>query len=216
MLKAVVFDLDGTLLDTKPFIVASYKHVCESFGIKVITEQMIQELGGAGLHDTYKHFHPNIDVEKLTNAHLEFQGNSLSLIKPFSDTITTLDRIVALGLKNAIVTARHNNAHILLETSGISRYFSTVVTCDDITDLKPHPEGLLLALERLAVEPSEAIYIGDMKADIEMGKNAGVFTIGVACGFSTVNELDSFRPDFIVDPLSSALSVIDGLLSKPG
>jgi pyrophosphatase PpaX len=213
LIKGVLFDLDGTVANTKQFIVASFEHVCASRGLAIITEEMIRSLGGASLHDTYRHYHPEIDVHELASAHCEWQDQHLHLIVTFPDTVATLNRLTNLGLKNGIITSRHKNATVLLETMGISQHFSALVTADHVKNPKPHPEGMLLALEQMGLGTNEVVFVGDMAADIELGRNTGVTTIGLTCGFSAADELAAFEPDYICDSLGDILPIIQSLIS---
>jgi pyrophosphatase PpaX len=213
MIKGVLFDLDGTVINTKPFIVASYEHVCTTHGLTVITEQMIQALGGASLHDTYRHYCPDQDVHKLVAAHCEWQDQHKDRIATFPDSAQTLVRLAGLGLVRGIITSRHKNASVLLLTTGIFYHFSVIVTADDVKNSKPDPEGMLLALDQLGLNRDEVVFVGDMAADIQLGRNTGVMTIGVACGFSTAEEMASFQPDHICDSLEGILPIIESLIS---
>lgn len=213
MIKAVLFDLDGTVLDTKPFIVASFHHVCGSYSLDVITEEMIQALGGASLRETYRHYHPAHDLEALCRAHCEFQDANPRLISVFPETLPSLNRLSDLGLKSGIITSRHNNALALMERMCLQEYFSVVVTCDDVINPKPHPESMLLALDKLELGPDEVIFVGDMEADIQLGRNTGVRTIGVACGFSSLDQMKSFGPDHVVETLDGVVEIVRLLIS---
>ncbi len=212
MIKAVLFDLDGTLLDTKPFIVASFHHVCSLHGLDVITEEMIQSLGGASLHDTYRHYHPDHDLEMLCQAHCEFQDGNPEMIRLFPESLAALSNLTELGLRSGVITSRHSNARVLMEATRILEYFSVVVTCDDIKYPKPHPESMLLALDQLGLGPDEVVFVGDMEADILLGRNTGVRTIGVSCGFSSTEEMRRFNPDHAIETLDEIAALVRSLL----
>lgn len=216
MIKGVLFDLDGTLVDTVPFIVSSFKFVCTKHGIEVITREKIQALGGASLRTTYEQYHPDYDFDALTQDHVDWQAANTHMVTAFPDTLQTLDWLLGMGIERAVVTSRLKNTQTLMELAGIDSHFAVVITAEDVTHHKPHPESVLLALDRLSLRPEEVLMVGDMSVDVEVGKNAGVITIGVASGFSTASELAAFGADHVCSCLAEIVPIIQRLNTPPG
>jgi pyrophosphatase PpaX len=212
MLKAVLWDLDGTLIDTKPLIVGSFEHTSKAHGLPVITREMIHALGGASLRGTYHHYCPDVDIEALVLTHCEFQNRHMHLVSPFPDTVSTLVEVGQLGLQNGIITSRLKNALMLMDHCGVTEFIDALVTADDVENAKPHPEGMLKVLNMLELTADEVCFVGDTESDIQLGRNTGVRTIGVACGFSSAEELQRFQANHVVATVADVLPIVRSLI----
>lgn len=176
--RAVVFDLDGTLLDSLPLVLAAITHAIEPFGGGRPTRDIFATLGGPP-----ERFMPALlkDLSQVSEAiaRMErYHAENTHLIEPFSGAADLLDSLRALGVRSAIWTGRdRKSTEVLLARHGLAEHFTTVVCGDDLPTHKPDPEGLREILRRLAVPPAEAIFLGDADVDV-LG--------GVACGVDTI------------------------------
>lgn len=208
-MKAVLFDLDGTLIDTTEFIFQAYEHSLSTHGFEVIKREKLSPHIGRGLHVIYSEIAPGGDVEALIKTHINFQDERMHLVKSFPDIAEVLKKIKALGIKIGIVTSRLKNTPGALERGGLdAKLFDVIITADDVKNLKPNPEGVLKALNKLKVKASEAILVGDAQVDIQMGKNAKVKTVGVTFGFGG-KGIKKSKPDFVIDNIEELLSILD-------
>jgi pyrophosphatase PpaX len=205
---AVLFDIDGTLLDTTQFIQQAFFHSLKTNGGPNVTVAEIKAVVGKPLPDCYQILYPTGDVATLCETHDSFQMKNLHLSVPFQNTIKVLNELIKAEMKIAAVTSRprHTSEKILVEADMI-KYFDTFVFADDVENHKPHPEPLLKALHTLNIAPENAVMIGDTSADVGAGKNANTKTIGVTYGFHGQKIRESM-PDFVVDDIEEILNII--------
>ncbi len=211
MIKAVIFDIDGTLLDSKNFILESFRHTCLTCRLPIIDEAMVNSCGGASLRETYARYYSGEDLERLCQVHRDFQEENFHLCTAFSDTRRTLGTLAKSGMSQGVITSRGETAHVTLRNNNIDGFFDKIVTNQDVRRGKPDPEGMLLVLEHFNLKPTDVLMVGDMEADILIGKNTGVRTVGVSCGFSTPEMLKSFGADYIVPNVGGVLPIVDSL-----
>lgn len=205
-LKAILFDLDGTLLDSFSLHYSAYEAMFGRFGIRMSRELFLSTYS-PNWYRTYEAF-------GLAEEHWE-TANSLwleaaaahapDLFPGVPEMLHELGTDYALG----IVTSGSKSRVVAdLDRLGIAKHFATVITGDDISEPKPAPQGLELALTDLAVVSSEAIYIGDAHADFEMSRAAGVPFIGVPSEFA---NLTHDHPEYDVHPIELLVDVVKTL-----
>lgn len=201
MKKAILFDIDGTLLDAYDFVFESVKNSVIVHQLPPLTNKKVKEALGKPLAQFYQTLFPGIDPGDLAKTHREFQENNFHLIKPFTKTKTVLQQLKDEGFLIAAVSNRLRLSLIKsLKLTGTIDYFDVIVCADDVKNPKPHQEHLLVALEQLKVEPANAYMVGDTDQDILAGKNAQVKTVGVTYGFLGP-EIRKYNPDFIIDKI---------------
>ncbi|HSX52837.1 MAG TPA: HAD-IA family hydrolase [Patescibacteria group bacterium] len=208
-LEAAVFDVDGMLLNTKEFIFQAFEHSLDHHGHPIPKRTVISSLVGRSLNDSYKVLAPNGKHESLMDIHHKFQLERLHLIKPYEGLQELLSELQEAGIKLGVFSSRRGHLIPSLENAGVLKFFSAVVQGDEVVKHKPHPEGLLKALKKLSVKPSNAAMLGDAAVDIQAGKAAKVaLTIGITHGFGTREELEATNPNYIVDSLSEIASIL--------
>lgn len=208
MIKAILFDLDGTLVDSTEFIYQAYEYVLEKHGHEVTKREVMAPLIGRGLHAIYSKIAPTGDPDVLSQAHISFQSENFHLIRSFPNTLEVIKHLKLKSFKLGIITSRMKNTPQTLEAAGLDiNLFDVIITADDVKKVKPDPEGILLALKRLKIKAKEAIFIGDGTHDIEMGKNAKVKTVGVTYGFGGEIVREA-KPNFVIDDLREFLKVM--------
>jgi HAD superfamily hydrolase (TIGR01509 family) len=207
MLRAVLFDWDGTLVDTAE---ASYRCYVRLF----------DELGVAWDRETYaRTYSPNwyhtfrmlgIPEERWPHADARwlqhFADESVELIDGARDLLQAID---ARGLATGVVTSG-SRERVLRELDVHRVTMQQCVFGSDVQQKKPHPEGLLLCLDRLGIAAGEAVYVGDSPEDIAMARAAGVFSIAVAGGYPNRDGLLSSQPDAFAASLRDVVEVLDG------
>jgi pyrophosphatase PpaX len=205
-LRAVLFDLDGTLLDSFEFIYGAFEHALALHGIESFDRTQIAGYMGGPLEQVYAEMAPGCDAVALTEAHRTFQSENIRLVSLFPDTIEVLDELKKRNLKIAAITTRSLRTSVKsLEAVGIEHYFDLILSAEDVTRHKPHPEPILKALEFLQVKPEEAIMVGDTTADIMAGKNASIKTVAALYGFGGEGLLD-LDPDYSIRELKDLLA----------
>lgn len=202
MLKAVVFDSDGTLINSFELIVAAYTHVANEHGLKPPTAAEVRKQLGKSLPDIYESFYPGHDVDALIQTNSEFITAHAGESAAFDGLHDMLEALKGMGFKLAILTGGNHRIEDVLKHHNIRQYFDSVVHCERVTHPKPHPEGLLLALDECGVGATDAIMVGDSVQDIEAGKNAKVaMVIAVTHGIGKREDLARAGADYFVDSL---------------
>lgn len=210
MIKAIVFDIDGTLLDTTEFIFQSFEHTFKHHNLPLLTRPEIHNHMGHALPDMYVSIAPDyMDHAALVETHRSFQEKNLHLSTPFLHTLETLLELKNRGIKMSAVTNRSKRTSLsTLKNAGLDHLFEMIVSAEDVTTAKPHPEGLLRVLKHMGVDPYESLMVGDTLADVEAGKAAGVKTVGTTQGLGK-DAIIEHKPDFIIRDISEILKIIE-------
>ncbi len=205
-ITTLLFDIDGTVLDTREFILQATEFALASLGYPVPERSVIEKEVGVPFPQYYINLiGADKDIEKLINAHREFHYKNYHLAKLFPNTLETLKLLKEKGYKLAAVTTRSKKtSHQTLIDTGIFDLFDVVISLEDAHEPKPHPAPLLKALELLSETPDHAVMIGDSHLDIEAGKNAETKTIRATYGFHKDN-IDNPKPDHVIDDISELL-----------
>lgn len=212
MYKALLFDFDGTLTPSLPLWVKAFQDVLAKYGINASEEVAASHCLYRAWDEIAKDFglHPGDDfnfnvVSSLQKTYLE------AVLYPFAYEM--LDHCRKHKLLMALVTS--SPRAVVSDTIvrlGLSEFFSSIVTADDVCNYKPHPEPILNALDVLDVSPSEALMIGDSEADIRAGDAAGTFTALFApheiYSFSHLYHPRSIKPNFVFSDLAELPSIV--------
>ncbi|MBU1000359.1 HAD-IA family hydrolase [Patescibacteria group bacterium] len=208
MKKAILFDIDGTILDTRDFVFNALRHSLTTHGYPYPTEKNIKKATGSPLTEFYKVLMPGADVSVFVKAHVEFQENNFRTIKIFPKAEETLKSLKNDGFFLAAVSNRTRKSLLrLLQYAGVHDCFDAVVSPDDVTNPKPHQEHLLFALKKLKVKPENSYMVGDMAQDILAGRNAKVKTVGVTYGFLG-QDIAKYGPDYLIDNIEDLLKIL--------
>lgn len=212
-LKAVVFDVDGTLLDTRQFIFQAYEDTLKKFGYALPTRKEMSGQIGRSLEDCYRAFALGGDIKALCLAHDAFQTlpGKLELVTAYPGVPEMLQELQDAHIKLAVFSSRKRSLVSSLQQAGIAEFFEVIIQGDEVTNHKPHPEGLFKALAGLEIAPTHAAMVGDAAVDILAGKAAPVaLTIGITHGFGTREELETADPDHIVSSIDEIAPLLLG------
>ena len=206
----VLFDLDGTVIDSGAIILASMRHAArEVLGVEVPDEQLMAAVGGPGLEAQMQALSPDRADELVTvyRAHNEPLHDELICCAGMDEVLVQLKDE---GRRLGVVTAkRRQTVELAFARIPIEHLFETVVGGDETKKHKPDPEPLLLALERLGAAPDDAVYVGDAPFDVKAAKAAGLYSVGVSWGGIHGRErLEAEEPDALVDTTEELLGVL--------
>lgn len=188
-LKALVFDLDGTLLDSFSAHLEAYRLMFARFGIEITKERFLASYS-PNWYETYQAMGLPKEAWQTANSYwLEAAAQQTpGLFSDVERILTQLSGSYKLGL---VTSGSKSRVFRDLERTGIKTIFETVITGDDVQQPKPAPQGLELALARLEIQPHQAVYIGDAQADYEMAHAARVQFVGVRSAFASLKAIDS-------------------------
>ena len=205
--RAVLFDWDGTLVDSAEGSYRCYVRLFSSFGI-AFDREAFERTYSPNWYRTYADV--GLPKSKWSDADarwLDLYASEESELVPGARD--ALARLEAAGLRQGLVTSgsRERVARDIVSLD-VHAYFRTVVCSEDVGRRKPDPEGLLLALERVGVAPGEAAYVGDSPEDVEMARAAGAFSVGVPGGFPNREALEASAPDLFAEDLAAVVAAL--------
>jgi pyrophosphatase PpaX len=206
----VLFDLDGTVIDSGAIILASMRHAAkEVLGVEPADEQLMAAVGGPGLEAQMHALAPDLVDELVTvyREHNEPLHDELACCAGMEDVLV---RLKDEGRRLGLVTAkRRKTVDLAFARLPLAHLFDTVVCGDETERHKPDPEPLLVALERLDARPEDAAYVGDAPFDVQAAKAARVFSIAVTWGGIPARErLETEHPDALVETAEELLGAL--------
>jgi len=207
----IIFDLDGTLVDSRDDIANAVNFTLKKIGLKEKSISEISSYIGTGIEDLIGKSLGNKQEVLLTRA--------LSVFEKYYRKHSTDNSVLYPNVKEileyfknkrkVIITNRNYEfALIVLNKLGIYDYFENVVGGDDIGCMKPSSCPLDISMNRLNTNKEEAIIVGDMDIDIVAGKKAGIITCGVTYGIGKKEDIIKAKPDFIIDDIIDLKSII--------
>jgi pyrophosphatase PpaX len=213
-LKAVLFDLDGTLIDSIGLIVDAMHYAFEGFDGTVPADSAWMAGIGTPLFKQlalYARSAEELDLLRERYRAYQFIHHD-AVIKEYPGTSAVLENLHARGIVMGIVTSKGDElARRGLELTGLAKYLPVVISADSVTRYKPEPEPVLLALERLGVSAGEALMLGDSPHDISSGNAAGVRTIGALWGPFTREQIAVAKPSYWMANISELPALLDSI-----
>jgi pyrophosphatase PpaX len=209
--SVVLFDLDGTLIDSGAIIVASMRHAASTvLGRDIPDEQLTAAVGGPGLVAQMRALDES-RVDELVDAYRAHNEPLHAQLEPCAGIEDALRALRDDGRRLGIVTAkRHATVRLAFEVlPQLEEFFEVVVGADDTERHKPNPDPILAALDRLGASPQEAAYVGDSPFDVAAARAAGVTAIAVAWGgIHTAERLSREHPDALVHTAEELVDVL--------
>lgn len=200
--RLVVFDWDGTIVDSIIAIADSIRRAAADLGLQVPTEQEARHVIGLGLTDALRLAVPSLPVERTQDFVNRYRYHYLvagSVDRPFEGIGPMLEAMRASGRELAVATGKSRRGlERAFEETGFGKLFSAS-RCADEGHPKPHPWMLESLAEETGIEPAAMVMIGDTSHDIGMGHSAGSATIGVGYGAHDIGELERARPGWLVE-----------------
>lgn len=209
---AVLFDFDGTLMDSEPAVIASYEHVFEIYAApEEFTPERRTEVLGPPLETEMRKFFPDADVYEVMEEYRKFQELHITeLMKPMEGTMELLSWLKEKGFHAGIVTSRlRKSLELILKLFQMDQYFEALVCQDDHMRPKPAPDGILYAMDELGCQ--ESIYVGDSISDLKAGRNAGSLVIAALTNPEKEQSLIDFGPDHAVRDMREIRQILQNL-----
>ena len=211
MLRATLFDFDGTLVDTTDLIYQSMRHAAGEVLGREISREVLMANVGQPLPRQMELLSADHAEALLDSYRLHNEENHDALIKAFPGVVDSLARLKEAGVRVGVVTSKRRfSVDMALKTfPGLGKVVDQWVTMEDTTEHKPRPEPLLKGLELLGNVPrKQAAYVGDSPFDVAAAKAAGVRSVAVSWGAFSEDALRAAEPDHLVPDLDSAVDVL--------
>ncbi|HJV16545.1 MAG TPA: pyrophosphatase PpaX [Bacillales bacterium] len=208
-ITTILFDLDGTLIDTNDLIIASFLHTFEKFYPGKYNREDVLPFIGPSLKESFGGIDPE-RAEEMTRVYRTYNlANHDLLIKEFDGVLETMQSLKENGFNIAIVSTKIYATVLLgLKVTKLDSFFDVIVALDHVTKEKPDPEPIYLALEQLGSTPEETIMVGDNYHDILAGKNAGTKTAGVAWSAKGRDYIAKYEPDYLLENMKDLLTIL--------
>ncbi len=213
MIRAVLFDLDGTLMDSTDAIVDSWFYTFDTLGEPRPDRQLIVDTIGYPLRKQLPMMtdHDVDECIRIYRGHYTAHSAPKTFLLPGAEE--ALATFAERGLRMGFATSKKREAaEMLLEHLGALHYMDARIGPLEVTKHKPDPEAVQKAMEILGVTPEETVFVGDMHFDVLAGLAAGVTTLAVTTGYETREQLEALQPHAVYDSLYEVRDHIVGML----
>jgi pyrophosphatase PpaX len=209
-IACVIFDIDGTLVDDLNLIVASYNYAVSEILGKRLEAEEASALFGPTMDKVMAETLPREHVAMAIGRYHEYYRTHFhEHARTYAGILQMLGALQRAGKKLAVFTgAGEQIAKATLELSGLSSFFLTIATGDDVKKPKPDPEGLHLVMNTIGASADGTCYIGDSPVDIEASKKAGIQSGAALWGSREPNEVKAMKPDFIIVDPAQAVEIL--------
>lgn len=210
MIRTVLFDLDGTIIDTNELIIETFLHVLRDKTPSPFTREHIIPSMGLTLEEQIRIFTGQDQVDELVAAYREYNVTRHDeLVREFPYVKEVMAELHASGIQLGVVTTKMRaTTERALRMFDLIDYLSTIVTVQDVTHPKPHPEPVLRAVEALKADPVQTIMVGDSPADIQAANAAGVVSCGVAWSLKGEAVLRQYEPRHIIHDMRDLYALV--------
>ncbi len=209
-IKLIIFDLDGTLVDAYPAIISSFNYTMQKLKLPVQDALTIRRAVGWGDENLLRPFIKEKDKSYALSIYRKH--HKLALLKEsrlFPGVYKLLAYLKNKGYRLAVASNRPSRfSWILISHLKLKKYFDYVLCADKLKHIKPHPEIINKIMQRFALRPEQALYVGDMTIDAQAGRRAKVKTVIVTTGSSTKSEIKKEGPYRIIAKISELLKIL--------
>lgn len=211
-IKYILFDLDGTLINTNDIIIKCLRDVSIKYANKDLTEDELGVILGKPLRDQVSLiFNENID-EMMEHYRINYRANVHGLILEFEGVAELLQELYNEGYTMGIVSSKgRRGINEALKKFHMEKYFKAIVAANDVENHKPHAEPLEKGLELLGASKEEAIFVGDSYFDILCAKNAGVKSVLVDWSILPRCEIMKLNPDYVLTNSMDFAEILRGI-----
>ena len=211
-IELIIFDWDGTLIDSQANIVQCFKYVIDDLDLPDRSSEEISNIIGLGMWEALRELFPQNNTEEyeqmVDRYRYHFFASDPS--QPFSGAGTVLSSLAEDGYILAVATGKgRRGLDKALDSTGFRQYFHAT-RCADETRSKPHPQMLEELLDETGMNGEQAIMIGDTEYDLEMAKNAGIPSIGVSYGVHEADRLLKHEPISVLNEIGALLNWLNG------
>lgn len=210
--RAVLFDLDGTLVDSYAALTEAVNHARRGEGLHELTAARVRTFVGDGVEKLLQRAFERADVPRTLVEAFETRYDEVCCqeSKILEDVEITLDRLATLGVEMAVCTNKPTPfSKKILDFLELSHYFRAIVGPDAAGARKPDARHLLFTMEAVSCTPAETLFVGDMPIDVSAARNTGIDVAVVATGSSTREQLAAAEPDHFLERFSDLIKIVE-------
>lgn len=212
-IKLVIYDLDGVLIDSNRAILESFKLTMAEVGAEFKPDMILDRIG----HSLYQIFLDTMPeefhdrLEELRQVYIKhFQSLDIKYTRLLPEVAETLQEVKNMGFLQSVATNKTvTEAERILDELGVGGYFDLMAGFMTVDKPKPEPDMIIYSLEKLGVEPFEAVFVDDTKVGLTAGIRAGVHTIGITTGNNTPEQIQSVNPSTIIHRMSELPQILE-------
>lgn len=210
--KTLLFDLDGTIINTNELIINSFLYTLERYYPGKYTREKLIPHFGKTLHEQMILFGDEEKADDMIKVYREHNlqtHDDMVLEYPFVKEV--LEEFYNEGASLGIVTTKIRETSMKgLKLFGLDKYMSTIITYEDTSLHKPNPEPILLAMKKLNANPETTLMVGDTQFDIRAAQKAGITSIGVSWSIKGKDFIEQLNPDYVIDDMRDLRSIVRG------
>jgi pyrophosphatase PpaX len=211
MRPAILFDLDGTLIDSIELILGAARHAFTDFAGRAPTDEEWRAGIGRPLQTVLREYAPDqAEADRLFGRYRAYQlEHHDRLVRPYAGILETVEALAADGHPMALVTSKSDwMAEKALVLVGLDDLIPVIVGCDTCVNHKPHPEPVERALALVGRPADNALFVGDSPHDVQSGRAAGVLTVGVSWGAFSREEMVRAGADVVIDRVQDLRALV--------
>ena len=214
MIKGIIFDMDGVLIDTPKFAWRSHNLLLSNFKTHVSDEEIPEYLGRSLIDQVNlfrKNFNIDINVEEYIKEFEEDAQHYMDNIQKNEALVNLMEKLKKKYVLGVATSSNKDRASTILKNLGVSEFFNVVITADDVNKQKPDPAIFLEAAKKLNITPDESVVIEDALNGIEAAKSGNMRTIGLVTKYLSVETLS--EADLVIDSLEELNEKLEGIES---
>ncbi len=206
----VIFDLDGTLIDSYDAIYISFLHAYQAMNLPPLPYEEVKKVVGYGMRSTFRDLLGEAHVSRaLSLFRQKYEEVFRAKTHLLPDARQVLEALFARGIRMAIATNKFGRfSREIFQHFGMEGLFAAILGDDDVSQNKPHPEILYRALEKMGLKKEDVVFIGDSLIDIQTGSNGGIRVFAVPSGVCSREELEEARPAAVLHRLADLLNYV--------
>jgi len=213
-ISLVIFDLDGTLVDSQQDLASAVNFTRNHYGLKPLKVSEVASYLGSGINALVKSVLPSVSENEMPHATAMFKD---FYSKHLADTTKEYNGVKKMladlkGFKKAVLSNKSENfSKDIIENLGLKEYFDEIYGGDSFDEKKPSPKPIREIMNFLSVKKENTVMVGDGVNDVLAGKTAGVRTIAVLYGYSSKEKIENLQPDFIAAAPQDVVNILNGV-----
>lgn len=211
MINTILFDLDGTIIDTNEHIINAFIHALKDHVPTPLTREHIIPRMGITLEQQIEYFTGTNDVTPFVKGYRSYYDTYHDEnVQPFPQVIEVIEGLHTKGIAMGVVTTKNRPGTLrVLEMFGLMKYMGSIVTVQDVVNPKPHPEPVLKAVNELGSDPKKTLMVGDSAVDLQAAHAAGVRSAGVSWSLKGEEVLKKYNPDYMLHTMNDLYLVLE-------